>query len=126
MATIYLTTDRKALLVKLANIIDITEGFDVSVRRPGYVTERWADIDTHPNGTVFAVLFDDTLWKNRIAILDYLDDFGISRATIANKVQRIRDALSTNESVTFSSGLLAGVTLTFVPKGSDWTPAGTP
>lgn len=122
---IYFITQRKALIDKLAEIVDRAEGYHADVRPTGYVTQRHADTDVHPDGTQYAFVFDNTIWKHRSAILDELAKYGISRATVANKVQRIRDQLSTNETVTFTSGPLAGVTLVWAEKGSDWTPPAT-
>lgn len=119
---IYFITQRRALIDKLAEIIDRAEGYHADVRPAGYVTQRHADTDVHPQGGTYAFVFDNTIWKHRSAILDELAKYGISRATIANKVQRIRDQLSTNESVTFTSGALNGVTLEWKEKAPDWTP----
>jgi hypothetical protein len=120
---IYFITQRRGLIDKLAEIVDRAEGYHADVRRPGYVTERHTSTDVHPLGDQWAYVFDSTIWKHRAAILDELAKYGISKATVAAKVQRIRDQLSTNESVTFTSGVLNGVTLTWAEKGSDWTPA---
>lgn len=120
---IYFITQRRALIDKLAEIVDRAEGYHADVRRPGYVTVRHANTDVHPLGNSYAFIFDNTIWKHRAAILDELAKYGISKATVANKVQRIRDALSVSESVTFTSGLLSGVTLEWKEKGADWTPA---
>lgn len=122
MATIYFITDRKALLIKLAQIVDIAEGYDISVRRAGYVTVRHANTDTKPDGLQHAFVFDNTIWKHRAAILDELAKYGISKAVISAKVQAIRDGTKTSETVTFSSGTLAGVTLEWKEKSADWTP----
>jgi hypothetical protein len=119
---IYFITQRRALIDKLADIIDRAELYHADVRRPGYVTVRHANTDVHPLGDQWAYVFDNTIWKHRAAILDELAKYGISKATVAAKVQRIRDALSTSESVTFTSGILAGVTLEWKEKDADWTP----
>lgn len=120
--TTYFITARRGLIDKLAEIIDRAEGYHADVRRAGYVTERHANTDVHPLGDQYAYIFDGVIWKHRAAILDELAKYGVSRTTIATKVQRIRDALSENESVTFTSGVLSGVTLTWAKKGSDWMP----
>lgn len=119
---IYFITARKALLDRLAEIVDRAEGYHADVRRPGYVTQRHADTDVHPLGNQYAYVFDGTIWKHRAAILDELAKYGVSRATIAQKVQRLRNNQSASENVTFTGGAMVGVTIVWQEKGVDWTP----
>lgn len=119
----YFMTDRRVVLEKLADIIDIEETYHITVRRPDYVTERHADIDEHPDGGFYAYISDDVLWKHKALIMDELESRGIDRETVRTKWQRIRDKLSANESVTIPSGLLAGVTISWAEKDMNWSPA---
>lgn len=118
----YIITSNRALLEKIAETIDIAEGYHESVRRPGYVTERHANIDEHPDGKEYAYPVDD-VWAKRLPELGVeLEKYGLSMKSLVDKTQATKGSASAKETATLDKGAFAGVAIEWSEKGADWTP----
>lgn len=121
MTTFILTAER-GLLEKIAETIDLAETYHESVRRPGYVTERHADIDEHPDGGVYAYPVDE-VWVKRLPELGVeFEKYGLSKEALAAKTEAVQDAPDAKETAVLDAGEFAGVALELGVKAADWTP----
>lgn len=120
MATIFLQVSDQSLLAKLATIIDTREGY--VPLRPGYVTQRYADIDTKPDGSTFAYPNDSIVAKHLSAIGDELAKYGISKATATKALQDTQTGAKGSDAISLTSGAYAGVTVQLAAKAADWIP----
>lgn len=110
-----ITTDRK-LLESIAAVVDVAEGY-VPKRAPDYVTERHADITTHPDGKSYAYPDDDVVRKHTAIVIDELVKVGASKTAVTTAWTNIQDAKSITKQVSVGT-----TTLTWMEKDASWTP----
>lgn len=113
--TIHLITTDHALLEKLAEQVDIAEGYHESVRRPGHITERHAEIESHPDGLTFAYIHDETVLKYRDLIAGELEKEGLDKEAVLNQLEAIKDGTSVKEET-----MVKGIKIEWTEKDESW------
>ena len=97
-------------------MVDEAEGYTPK-RAPDYVTERHADITTHPDGQQYAYPDDAVVRKYAADVADELAKAGASKSAVTTAWTKVQDAKSVTEQVT-----VGAVTLRFAEKDASWTP----
>lgn len=113
--TVHLISADRALLEKIAEQVDVAETYHISVRRPGYVTERHANIEAHPEGNEYAYPCDEIALKHRSLLVNELVKEG-AQSDVSDKFENVLEG-SKSEQIEFG-----GKTLLWSEKDSSWNP----